>query len=624
MNAAARFLLPIVFCFAAIAATESSRAQAPAKVEPVAEKSFDPKYLSTPNGAATFLDPQVSCYSCHQATDPNQAEMYRERGTLKRVTLVETARWRELDFHTQAAQALTTPRAKAMGELLGYDVAKSTQCLNCHSGHQKITAQTDRPPQLAAPREALVKHGVSCQACHGPAEKWWTAHTGAAEADADWWKKSSDEKHKLGLLDVRHPVTRAQVCLSCHLGSSSEGKILTHDMYAAGHPPLQNFEVEAFVAGMPYHGVLIEEKTKSEPTAHQDWHKAGDFYRTRSALTGGIVALRMQVQLMLDETAWLNAANEDAAKRGAAAAPAEVLGERHRPRWPELAHFNCASCHHELAADRAVPDRAGVGAPGRPMLRTWPTVLYEVAMVGSGLETAAGEPSGDAILKPLENALGANPFGSQHTGHAQVRRAAQIVADRLDRELAAFEARTIDRSAALKYLDAICAVGLSRPIEYEEARQLAWGATAIVAELKNAAATEAEKNQAARLETAVSDFDALGEEGAALKARLDEELRELSDDTTLKLEDKRRQMEMFIAERDRRLELVSQKNPSRLDLRLKFPRKPSAGGKVSDPKSYYPNLLEAGHRSLSAAFSFDESAFRRRLENLKSALAPKS
>ncbi|MDP2055198.1 MAG: hypothetical protein Q8L75_16295, partial [Acidobacteriota bacterium] len=32
----------------------------------------------------------------------------------------------------------------------------------------------------------------------------------------------------------------------------------------------------------------------------------------------------------------------------------------------------------------------------------------------------------------------------------------------------------IDRAAALKYLAAIATVGLSRPVEYEEARQLAW------------------------------------------------------------------------------------------------------------------------------------------------------
>jgi len=538
-----RRLLVAVACCGAFASAASSRAQEPAKPDAVAKKAFDPKYLATPNGTAAFLDPQVSCFSCHQATDPNQSEMYRERGTLKRVTLVETARWRDLDFHTQAAQSLTTPRAKAMGDLLGYDVAKSTQCLSCHSGHQKITEQAAQPPQLAAPREALVKHGVSCQACHGPAQKWETAHRGANEEDVDWWKKTSEEKYALGLLDIRHPRTRAQVCLSCHLGSSSEGKVLTHDMYAAGHPPLGNFEVETFVGAMPYHGVLIEEKVRNEPTAHKDWYKTGDFYRTRSALTASIVALRMQVQLVLDETSWaLEAHKADAAKPS---------GEAHRAQWPELAHFNCASCHHELAADRPKPDRAPGAAPGRPMLRVWPTTLYEVAMLGSGIER-----SDDPILQPLETALARNPFGRA----TQVRAAAQQVADRLDRELAAFESRPIDRVAALKYLAAIATVGLSRPVEYEEARQLAWAAQTIIAEL--------------------GKLDTSEPVPPAVQAAVGELAKGLS---------------------------------------LGFPPKPPKSG----IGSYSPALLASGFATLNAAVGYDESVFRERLRGLESALKSK-
>lgn len=539
---------------AALACCGLSAAVAPsASAAEPAKKAFDPKYLATPNGAATFLDPQVSCFSCHQATDPNQAEMYKERGTLKRVTLVETARWRELDFHSQAANSLTTPRAKVMGELLGYDVAKSTRCLNCHSGHQRITERAAQPPELSAPRDALTKHGVSCQACHGPAQNWETAHRAANEKDDNWWKKSSDDKYALGLLDIRHPRSRAQICLSCHLGSSSEGKILTHDMYAAGHPPLQNFEVETFAAAMPYHGLLLEEKIKSSPESHQDWYRAEDFYRTRSVFTSAIVALRMQVQLILDEATW-------AAQPAAGAKPA---GDVHRAQWPELAFFNCASCHHELAADRPSRDRSPSAAPGRPMLREWPTTLYEVAMRGTGLERNA-EP----VLKPLQEALSRNPFGRAQ----EVRAAAATVAARLDADLAAFESRPLDRAAAVKYLDAICAVGLSRPIDYEEARQLAWSAKTIVRELKGSASGTSVPSTATleRIERAVGAFDA--------------------------------------------------------DLCLEFPVKQAKPKGPDVPKPtpipYSAALFGLGSQSLDAAFRFDEPSFRRRLAELQAALAP--
>ena len=43
---------------------------------------------------------------------------------------------------------------------------------------------------------------------------------------------------------VRDPVRRTELCLSCHLGSTSENKMVTHAMYAAGHPPLPGFEME--------------------------------------------------------------------------------------------------------------------------------------------------------------------------------------------------------------------------------------------------------------------------------------------------------------------------------------------------------------------------------------------
>ena len=32
------------------------------------------------------------------------------------------------------------------------------------------------------------------------------------------------------------------MCLSCHLGNAREGRVVTHEMYAAGHPPLPGFE----------------------------------------------------------------------------------------------------------------------------------------------------------------------------------------------------------------------------------------------------------------------------------------------------------------------------------------------------------------------------------------------
>lgn len=522
------------------------------------KKAFDPHYLSAPHKTTDFLPLDGGCYQCHRTDQGNTPQASRPE-SLTRITFRETNKWREHDFHDQAGLALTTPRAKAMSDLLGYDVSKSTQCLGCHTGTQKVAEQAGKPPQLTAPEQRMVlEHGVSCQACHGPAKNWDGPH----RTEADWWKKTSDKKYAVGLLDVRKPATRAQICLSCHLGSSAEGKIITHEMYAAGHPPLGNFEVENFMNAMPMHGMLLEEKAKSSAQSHADWYRHDDFYRTRSVLTASLVALRMQVQLLIDETAWsANSPSSNPAAEGKAA-------DGYRARWPELAHFNCASCHHELATDRAAPDRAASAAPGRPLLRSWPTVLYDVAMRGSGLDRVDGEGVDGKVaaplMQPLEAALARNPFGRSKEVHA----AAEAIAARLDRELAAFEQKPIDRAAAKKYLAAIAEVGLSRHVDYEEARQMAWAAQAIVKELKDSKA-------------------GAGEDQAVLAA-----------------------VEPIVAGFGTELKLDFAVKPAKKDPRADFHK-----------VEYSPALLKWGSESLKTSVDFDESAYRKRLEKLKKALS---
>jgi mono/diheme cytochrome c family protein len=548
-----RSTMRITALFVALACGWSWAAIGFAQVAEPTKKAFDPHYLSAPHQTTDFLALDGGCYQCHRTDQGNTPQPSRPE-SLTRITFRETNKWREQDFHDQAGIALTTPRAKAMSDLLGYDVSKSTQCLGCHTGTQKVADQAGKPPHLTAPEQRMVlEHGVSCQACHGPAKNWDGPH----RTEADWWKNSSDKKYAIGLLDVRRPTTRAQICLSCHLGSSAEGKIITHEMYAAGHPPLGNFEVENFMNAMPFHGMLLEDKTKSSEPSHGDWYRRDDFYRTRSVLTASIVALRMQVQLLLDETSW--SANSLPSGNAADGKPTDA----YRARWPELAHFNCASCHHELASDRLAPDRSASAAPGRPLLRSWPTVLYEVAMLGSGLDKVDCKPA-EPLMQPLEAALARNPFGRSKDVHA----AAQAIAARLDRELAAFDERPIDRVAAKKFLATIATVGLSRRVDYEEARQSAWAARAIVKELKDAKA----------------DAD----DDAAVSAAVEPIVAGFS--TELKLD--------FAAK------------PAKKDPRADFHK-----------VEYSPALLKWGSESLKKSVDFDESAYRVRLEKLKKAIS---
>src|SRR5438034_7388462 len=41
--------------------------------------------------------------------------------------------------------------------------------------------------------------------------------------------------------------------MECHAGNAEKGKVVTHAMFAAGHPPLPNFEVGYFSRNLPQH-----------------------------------------------------------------------------------------------------------------------------------------------------------------------------------------------------------------------------------------------------------------------------------------------------------------------------------------------------------------------------------
>src|SRR5947209_12356109 len=62
------------------------------------------------------------------------------------------------------------------------------------------------------------------------------------------------------MTDLWDPAKRTALCASCHIGNKEQGKFVTHEMYAAGHPPLPGFEVATFSNQMPRHWQYLKEK----------------------------------------------------------------------------------------------------------------------------------------------------------------------------------------------------------------------------------------------------------------------------------------------------------------------------------------------------------------------------
>lgn len=293
-----------------------------------------------------------------------------------------TAVWRH-DAHSRAHLALSSdnPRTGGMEAALGIRAAATAACVACHThpaGEPAVEEET-----------ALVHGGISCETCHGSGSGYLEPHM-----EKRWRFLSSAEKGALGMHDLRDPVRKAENCLSCHLGDASSGKLITHAMYAAGHPPLPAFDMESFGKAMGPHWKRVWKKS---PQIQQEAAEKG--YRTESAsesqrsLIGALVALRRTAALVDGYAAKL--------------ADQVTTSRASEHPWPELALYDCQACHHELRVPSGRQE-AGYGGsvPGRPPLVRWPRGLAGVALAEAGQPTDV-----DALLAPWAASLDVRPFG---------------------------------------------------------------------------------------------------------------------------------------------------------------------------------------------------------------------
>jgi hypothetical protein len=427
-----------------------------------------------------------ACRKCHSPS--------LEKRDTNLVILTEYETWRTEDKHSAAYAALESPRGRRMAELLGkdgkpFEVTQETACLSCHA----TNIPNDRRGQGFS-----LKDGVSCDACHGPAEKWYYDH---ANETNTWRPKSPEQKEEWGMYNVRDPVKRARMCMSCHVGSPAEGKVVTHAMYAAGHPPLQGFEVANFSYNMPPHWYALSDvpylKSADETIRKKYYYDTRDSVRTRLVLAGSLVAPRTTMDV-LARRARLDAESAEADDAGATAGwpPAwlrtALKGDRNsrfpelicgaqagRPaalgdRWPELAMANadCFACHHDLKSSSPRPlgggNLARVGPP------SWPFALLDTGLLAYGVQ---GKQNRLASLDPAyEDYLFGEPAKLAPASRALAKWADEVLHDGSPRPLS-------DQTAA-SLLRQLCATDHS--LDYDSARQIAWAFRAISRERRSA------------------------------------------------------------------------------------------------------------------------------------------
>ncbi|MBL0140831.1 MAG: hypothetical protein IPP91_01900 [Betaproteobacteria bacterium] len=216
----------------------------------------------------------------------------------------EYVTWSRVDKHAlRASQVLWNEKSRRIAANLGLKVPahEAKLCVDCH-GHN--------PPPERRGERFKASDGVSCEACHGPAENWIKSHVAPGA--------THEENVKNGLYPTDEPVALARLCLSCHSGNKD--KFVTHRIMGAGHPRI-SFELDTFTQTQPPHFVV-----------DADWQKRkGRWDGVRVWAIGQALAAQESLDVVLDP------------KRG------------RDGLFPELAVFDCHACHHPMSETRWKP-----------------------------------------------------------------------------------------------------------------------------------------------------------------------------------------------------------------------------------------------------------------------------
>lgn len=425
--------------------------------------------------------------------------------------LNEAATWANADKHHGSYVALLNERSQKMAKVLGIVdkngnslVHRDVRCIACHSGiplrELEMDLDAEHPGLIteAMVKEETLNRGVSCEGCHGVAgetnelDGWETEHISKKR-----WR-FMDPKYKAehyGYYDIRSPVLRTRMCLSCHLGNVKEGRVVTHEMFAAGHPPLPGFELETFSLQEPQHWRNFHEKSKDirdeflertekrvDPDTNEtvgwrtgEW-RPDDLHNTRDLLIGSVVNLSELLRLTLD-MADPNVTVPVGDKKWSSGT---------EDQWPELSLFACYACHHDLQDNGWRLKRKPIGTPGRPPLHEWPFALakYTIKNTGDGNQKLLDQ------IRDVQLASVDGPFGNKPRLMVEGRKLIQA----LDSYALQLETMPLPKNMGPDLLDGLVEIARNheQALDYDSARQIAWAFRIIYEDYKGISPTDEE------------------------------------------------------------------------------------------------------------------------------------
>lgn len=394
------------------------------------------------------------CYRCHE----KPSEFDKNTGVTNFLELTEAKDWTTKDKHGFALINVTkTPVGKQMLTRLKIDAAEiehQAQCTSCHSNQHWVEKHDDYAglPDTIIGRES----GVTCESCHGPSTQWDLKHS-----DSQWRLIDPQVKAQHGMIDLRNPVVRAETCFSCHIGNAEQGKVVTHEMYAAGHPPLPSIELNAFIGQMPAHWNSISHK---KDFTHRDRYLelnryVQDIGKLDQLVLNALIAYRSSLQLIVS-----------------------ISGKGEAYAWPELGVYDCYGCHHELKSPSWRGQTLTGLAPGRPQFHLWPTTLI-------ALDDASNENLRSAGNQLRDN-LNKHPFGNASSISDDIGPLIATLTAAIDKKLSARAmalANKVDPMPSTNIdakltITALCSLTTTQPDSFESARQIAWAIQSVYRE----------------------------------------------------------------------------------------------------------------------------------------------
>jgi hypothetical protein len=282
----------------------------PAWSQPAAQPPAPPATTGQPSAHPPLpyqvRDKSMGVVNCANSLCHGSVQPWKDANVLQN----EYVTWSRVDKHARAYKVLFNEQSARIARNLGLgNAAEAKVCLDCHAHNV---------PKAQRGERFKFDDGVSCEACHGPSERWLPKHVedGAKHAG----------NLEAGLFPTDDPSERARLCLSCHFGNAD--RFVTHRIMGAGHPRL-SFELETFTTVEPAHFKI-----------DSDWEK-------RKRLWDGVKVWAIGQALAVSEMM-------------------DLLTDPKRGRdglFPELVLFDCHACHHPMSDKRWSPRIAGLG-PG--------------------------------------------------------------------------------------------------------------------------------------------------------------------------------------------------------------------------------------------------------------------